>query len=266
MLSGGNPAFHTHIFFVRTNDPATDMPSDIPHTGGSVPILDAGDGWLAVEKPAGMSVHNDPDADLVSVVRAHIESAGHAGPRLNPDPAFGVSPVHRLDRETSGVLLLACRGWVFRHFSEQFEAHSVEKRYLALLHGRLASPGEGGLWRWKLAKGAAGRADPAGRGPKSPSETRFSVLAVCGRYTLAACVPVTGRKHQIRRHARLAGHAVVGDRRYGSRRAAAYIAEHAGFTRLALHADTLTIRPPDRPVPVVIKSNGLPPEIRRLMD
>ena len=64
----------------------------------------------------------------------------------------------------------------------------------------------------------------------------------------------------------MAGHPVVGDRRYGSKRAAAYLSEYHNFTRLALHADSLTIRPPENPENITIQSTGLPLEIRRLFE
>jgi len=242
------------------------MKIDIPYPDGAIPVLDAGSGWLAVDKPAGMSIHNDPGADLISIVREHIASAGDLARTLNPDPSFGIAPVHRLDRDTSGVTLLACRSGTFRHFSRQFEYHTATKRYIVLLHGRLAGADEAGVWRRPLSRGAAGRQRPAGTGPKAACETRFTVLEHGDRYTLAACMPVTGRKHQIRRHAKMAGHPVVGDRRYGSKRAVAYLSEYHNFTRLALHADSLTIRPPENPENITIQSTGLPLEIRRLFE
>lgn len=242
------------------------MPYNIPYPGGTLPVLETGAGWLAVEKPAGMSVHNDPGADLISVAGGHITSRDDVARVLDPDPAFGIAPVHRLDRETSGVVLLACRAETFRHFSAQFENHTAVKRYITLLHGNLGRTDGTGVWHWPLSKKAAGRNRPAGTGPKAPCETRFTVLELSPRYTLALCEPVTGRKHQIRRHAKLAGHPVVGDRRYGSKRAAAFLAGHRRFTRLALHADSLAVRSPDQTEPITIRSTGLPPEIRQLFE
>ena len=230
----------------------------------SIPVLAAGNGWLAVDKPAGVSVHNDPGADLVSIVAAHLASDSDWARHLAGDPDFGMAAVHRLDRETSGVLLMAARADVFRYFSAQFETHTAVKRYTALVHGRLGRPGESGDWTRPLTKGAAGRRNPAGTGPKVPCTTRFQVLAHSTHYSLIHCEPVTGRKHQIRRHAKIAGHPVLGDRRYGSGRSVAFLADRCGFSRLALHADRLTVSVPENREPIVIRSGTLPRAMDRL--
>jgi 23S rRNA-/tRNA-specific pseudouridylate synthase len=84
-------------------------------------------------------------------------------------------------------------------------------------------------------------------------------------YSLAACRPLTGRKHQIRRHAALAGHPVVGDRRYGTTRALRFV-RNRGFTRLALHAHGLRFVPPGGDAPVLVQTADLPRELRALLD
>ena len=97
------------------------------------------------------------------------------------DPSFGVSPVHRLDKETSGVILLAVTREVFRFFSKQFESRQVTKRYVAVLHGRLENPNENdpwGTWSWALAKTAGGRHNPEGAGHRQDSRTRYRSLTI----------------------------------------------------------------------------------------
>ncbi len=75
----------------------------------SIPILTAGQGWLVVEKPPGLSVQEKRGQDLCSVLQSRIKADPDLRNRIDCDPRFGVHPVHRLDRETSGVLLVACR-------------------------------------------------------------------------------------------------------------------------------------------------------------
>jgi 23S rRNA pseudouridine1911/1915/1917 synthase len=235
----------------------------------SISILTAGQGWLVLEKPSGLSVQEETERDLCSVLQYRIKTDSDLRNRIGCDPRFGIHPVHRLDRETSGVILVACRPETFSYFAEQFEHHEARKRYVALLHGELPEPDgkDGwGLWTWPLSKEAGGRFHPEGRGGVAPCETRFRVLRRSTHYTLIECDLLTGRKHQIRRHARLAGHAVVGDARYGTPRSLKFLREKMGFTRLALHSFSLQIRPPRAAVSRVFQSPAIPSEILRLLE
>jgi RluA family pseudouridine synthase len=223
-----------------------------------IPVIAAGNGWLVVEKPWGMSVHNDPGADLVSLVRRDTSPAG----------VFGIHPVHRLDRETSGLMILCSEREVLRFFARQFEAGTVIKRYVAVLHGRMqTAPGDGewSAWDWPLAADAGGRRFPQGRWEVKECRTRFRVREVSRHYTLVECEPLSGRTHQIRRHARLAGHPVVGDRRYGSARSLRHVREQCGFTRLALHAMEIRVVLPGEPQTVTFRSSAVPAELRGLL-
>jgi 23S rRNA pseudouridine1911/1915/1917 synthase len=231
-----------------------------------VPVIGAGPGWLVVEKPAGMSVHNDPHHDLCAAIKTCLQGDRRLLRRVGMDPAYGLHAVHRLDKETSGVILLACRRETFQHFSRQFSQGEVGKRYLALVHGAVAPADGQSLWQWPLSPKAAGRSNLQGQDRRLPSRTRISVLRISAHYTLVACQPLTGRTHQIRRHAALAGHPIVGDRRYGSLRACRYVAQHRGFTRLALHAAGLGIRPPESAGGLTFESAGLPAEMKLLID
>ena len=235
----------------------------------SLPVRAAGNGWIAVEKPAGMSMHNLPGQDLLSIVDAGLRARRDLQERLAADPDFGVRAPHRIDKETSGVVLLALSASALKHLAAQFNSRGIVKHYLALVHGRLAADvdsKEGVIWRWGLSRSAGGYRSPAGRGPKRACRTHAHSLAFSRHYTLVRCRPVTGRKHQIRRHARLAGHPVVGDRRYGSRRAIRYLERHCGFSRLALHADAITFVPPGQTASAAVCSAGLPPELAELFE
>ena len=232
----------------------------------SIPVLAFGSAWLAVEKPEGLSVHNDPENDLCSRIQAAIEADAILHAALDYDSDFGVHPVNRLDRETSGVMVLACSAVAFRHIARLFEAHQVEKIYQALLHGRLeAEAPEQGLWDWPLSREAGGRRHPAGTGKKAPCRTRFEILDYSAHYTRVLFRLETGRKHQIRRHAKLAGHPVVGDERYGSTRAIVHL-KSKGFNRLALHCMAIGFVPPGNSEFLVVRSPELPESIRLLFE
>jgi RluA family pseudouridine synthase len=234
---------------------------------GIIPIVAMGRGWLLVEKPAGLSMHNAPGRDLCSTLNEELALDPDIQEKIGWDSGFGLHPVHRLDRETSGLVLLAGRRETFRQLSRQFETHKVEKRYLALVHGRVPAPaGDWGLWDRPLSPDAGGRLRPEGRGRLVECRTSYRLLRHSLHYSLIECEPLTGRKHQIRRHAKLCGHPVVGDRRYGTTRALAYLKRHCGFERLALHAAALHFQPPESARWQEFKTPGLPSEIMALLD
>ena len=234
-----------------------------------ITILATGQGWLAAEKPSGLSVQETRGVSLCSILRSQIDADPGLRDKIGFVPRFGVHPIHRLDRETSGVILLACRPEIFSYFARQFEHHKVRKRYVALLHAELPEPDaeDGwGIWTWPLSREAGGRLHPEGSGRPTACVTRFHVLRRSPHYTLVECDLVTGRKHQIRRHARLAGHAVVGDGRYGTPRSLKFLREAMGFTHLALHSLSLQVQPPGATAPQLFQSPGIPPDILRLLE
>lgn len=240
-------------------------------TGNSLPIavLAAGKGWLAVDKPAGITVHNAPGRDICSLAAAFIQKEPAVSGQINMDLDFGVNPVHRLDKETSGIILLAATPAAFRFFSKQFEYRQVKKRYIAILHGRLENPQGNdpwGTWCWTLAKTAGGRLNPKGAGQRQTGETRYRALDRSAHYTMVEFELLTGRRHQIRRHAKLAGHPVAGDARYGSIRALKFLSRNFGFDRLALHALSLTLLLPGGSAPQTVKTPAIPEQMRELFD
>ncbi|MBW2239923.1 MAG: RNA pseudouridine synthase [Deltaproteobacteria bacterium] len=234
-----------------------------------IPVIAVGKGWLAVDKSAGITVHNQPGRDLCALVSRLIQKEPELRRQVNVDPDFGVNPVHRLDKETSGVILLAADPKTFRFFSKQFESRQVKKRYVAVLHGRLENP-EGddswGTWRWPLAKTAGGRRHPQGSGRRLPCETRFRILDHSARYTMVEMEPLTGRKHQIRRHAKISGHPVVGDARYGSTRSVSYLRRNFDFDRIALHARALTLHLSEGKAPETVETPAIPRSMQALFD
>jgi len=188
---------------------------------------------VLLNKPPGEVVHpapGHPTGTLVQALLAHCTDLTGVGGRLRP----GI--VHRLDKDTSGLLLVAKNDRAFRALQEQFKAREVRKAYLALVHGHLREP--------------AGRIEaPIGRDPRSrqrmavvpggrPAVTRYRVLRTVGPYTLVLALPVTGRTHQVRVHFAFLGHPVAGDALYGPRRGP------FPFPRQFLHAWCLGFRHP----------------------
>ena len=229
-----------------------------------IPVLAMGRDWLVVDKPAGLTVHNTPGQDLCSLALARIQKEAGLHGQIDMDPDFGLNPVHRLDKETSGVILLAAGREIFRFFSNQFESRQVKKQYIAILHGRLEKPEDNdswGTWGWPLSETAGGRQNPEGPGNRKDSRTRYRVLEHSAHYTMVEIELLTGRTHQIRRHAKLSGHPVVGDARYGSTRAINYLTRNFAFDRLALHARSLTLKLSVGNTPETIETTTIPAQM-----
>jgi len=183
------------------------------------------DEWLmAVDKPAG----------LLSVPGRYRDRQDSVLSRLrSTDPEL--RPVHRLDQDTSGILLLARDLQTYHHLSQQFQQRQVQKVYEAVVAGAIAVD-EGGielpLWG-NLADRPRQTVDWQ-RG--KPSTTKFRVLIRADRFTRIELLPITGRTHQLRVHAVAGlGTPILGDRLYGCQ---------AGAARLHLHAKQLIIQHP----------------------
>jgi len=233
-----------------------------------IQILDVQNGWLAVDKPCGLSVHNDPGHDLVSILPARIRSNPLWISRLGVASSFFVHPVHRLDKETSGVILLAADNGILRSLSELFVAGKVYKKYIALVHGNfnpeVVHP-EYHTWEFALSKTAGGRSDPVGKGRRVNCCTRYRILQQSPRYALLEIELLTGRQHQIRRHAKLAGHPVTGDTRYGSKKSIHYLRDTLSYNRLGLHCKQLEFVFPGQQETVCIVSKNPLAEMDRLL-
>lgn len=166
---------------------------------------------LAVDKPPMLPVH--PSGRYVTdtlIQRVHAAySSGEPGERLP------IRLCHRLDRETSGIVLIGKEAQAHREITRQFEEHEIEKEYLAVVRGSPAS--DGGTIDHSLSLAHASRVrlkmtvNPNGL----PSETHWSVVERREGFTLVSCRPRTGRQHQIRVHLDAIGHPLVGDKLYG---------------------------------------------------
>jgi 23S rRNA pseudouridine955/2504/2580 synthase len=188
---------------------------------------------LALDKPSGMAVHGGSGLSygVIEGFRA-----------IRPEARF-LELVHRLDRETSGCLLIAKRRSALRNLHEQFRADGVEKTYLSLLAGawsKRQSLVEAPLRKNHL-QGGERVVKVAADG--KPAATEFVLRRRYSVATLVAAKPITGRTHQIRVHALHMGHPVAGDDRYGDA-ATNQALKKLGLRRLFLHAEVTEVLHP----------------------
>lgn len=196
-------------------------------------ILHEDDYLIVLNKPSGTAVHGGSGLSfgVIEGLRA-----------LRPEARF-LELVHRLDRETSGILLIAKKRSALRSLHEQLRLKTMQKDYLALVRGEWQSHCkviQAPLLKNTLQSGERiVRVDPEGK----PSETRFKVEERFEFATLIKASPVTGRTHQIRVHALHAGHPIAFDDRYGDK-AFDYKLNGSGLNRLFLHAVALRFEHP----------------------
>lgn len=226
---------------------------------------------IVVNKPAGMVVHpaaGSPDGTLVNALLAHCgDSLSGIGGEKRP----GI--VHRLDKDTTGLIVAAKTDRAHHALAAQFEARTVTRRYLAVVHG-VPDPADprlrgvrGAAWegdvlvlRTGLARHRTDRQRQAVTEGGRPAVTRVRVLERFAGAALVECRLETGRTHQIRVHLAHAGHGLVGDPVYGGRRrlprSAPGAEAAAAFPRQALHAETLGF---DHPVTAERLAFSAPP-------
>ncbi len=219
-------------------------------------IIFENDDLLIVNKPAGMVVHPAAGHDsgtLVHAVLGYDPDIEGIGGEERP----GV--VHRLDKETSGLIVLAKNERAHRWLQDQFRLRKVEKTYLALVDGKPPTPtgrveasiGRDPSHRKKMA------IVPEGRGRASVSE--YKTLESFKNHTLLEFHPLTGRTHQIRLHCQFLGCPIVGDLVYGRKNPTLEISRHF------LHASKLKIVLPNEKQPRVFEAD-LPAELERALD
>ncbi|GAB6039437.1 23S rRNA pseudouridine(955/2504/2580) synthase RluC [Endothiovibrio diazotrophicus] len=209
-------------------------------------------GLLVVDKPAGMAVHGGSGVShgVIEALRAS-----------RPDAPF-LELVHRLDRDTSGCLMIAKKRSMLRTLHELLRGDGVDKRYLALVAGRVK--GEVVDAQFSLRKNTLRGGErvvkvaPDGK----PAHTRFRVVERYRGATLVEAELFTGRTHQIRVHAATLGHPLAGDPKYGDEAFNRYVAER-GLKRLFLHARSLAVKLPEGEE--IIVSTPLPEELEALL-
>jgi 23S rRNA pseudouridine1911/1915/1917 synthase len=238
--------------------PAHNEPQDIPLT-----IVFEDPHLLVVDKPAGLVVHpaaGNLDGTLVNALLHHCgDSLSGIGGVARP----GI--VHRIDKDTSGLLVVAKSDVAHEGLTRQFAAHSIERKYLAIVSG-IPNAREGTVDA-PLARSAANRKKIAivegGRGKRAV--THWKRLEILRDSALVECSLETGRTHQVRVHMASIGNPLLGDQVYGRGRAHRELLKNLGFHRQALHATSLGFTHPVTKHRLSF-SSGMPADMQELFN
>ncbi|MFT5501645.1 MAG: 23S rRNA pseudouridine955/2504/2580 synthase [Woeseiaceae bacterium] len=184
---------------------------------------------LVIDKPSGMAVHGGS-----GISHGVIELLREARPEIRD-----LSLVHRLDRETSGCLVLAKRRSALRDLHEKFRNGTVEKNYLALVAGDWQFGDHMVNAPLYVQHRKNGERHVVVKDGGKQAKTKIRLSRTFGTFSLLQCQPLTGRTHQIRVHALHMGHPIAGDERYGDAEINAAVKKH-GLKRLFLHAQSIS--------------------------
>lgn len=206
---------------------------------------------LVIDKPPGLTVHpapGHPTGTLINAILAHYPRLAEISDSLRP----GI--VHRLDKDTSGLMLVAKNTAAQLNLVEQFRARTVKKTYLALVRGKLKP--ETGIIEAAIGRSSADRKRMAVVKEGHEARTRYQVIKYLDGYTLLEVMPETGRTHQIRVHLAAIGYPIVGDAVYG--------VKSPYLSRQFLHAHKLSFKLPSSGNQVEFKSE-LPEDLVRAL-
>jgi len=226
--------------------PSPLLPEAIP-----LNIIYEDDDLLVIDKPAGLAIHPAPghlSHTLVNAILSHLPTLPDTDDSLRP----GI--VHRLDKDTSGVMLVAKNRQAQANLIDQFKTHSVVKAYLVLVKGHLTP--ESGIIEAPIGRDPQNRKRMAVVTKGREAQTQYNVVKYVGDYTLLEVKPETGRTHQIRVHLSAIGYPVVGDKVYG--------VKSPYLPRQFLHAHRLGFHLPSTGEYVEFESE-LPPDLAQAL-
>lgn len=233
---------------VSKQDPI--LPENIPLT-----CLFEDEHILVIEKPSGLVVHHGTGTTkhtLVNALLFYCPSLSGVGDVERP----GI--VHRLDKETSGVMVVAKTQLAYEELQRQFKAREVEKQYFGLVWGRM--PEKTGQITWAIGRHEKQRQRISIKTKKpKAAKTHFTVRQEWDEFSLLEIKPLTGRTHQIRVHFAASGHPVVGDTKYGRKKTKLQI------SRMFLHALQLAFVHPESKKRVEFTS-PLPQELSEFLE
>jgi len=234
--------------------PLTLTPEQVPFQ-----IVYEDDDLAVIDKPAGLVVHPGSGMKTGTLVHGllfHFQSLSTSGGGERP----GI--VHRLDKQTSGLLIVAKNNAAHVRLSKAFQDRQIEKTYIALVHGKV--PHDTGTIQLTIGRHPTQRTKmAAGKARGRSAYTEYHVLERAGSFSLLEVKIKTGRTHQIRVHLSAIGHPVVGDAVYGEKTYKEFAKKFFSFDRYFLHASRLRFFHPTTGVLLEFHS-PLPAELQKL--
>lgn len=216
---------------------------------------------FVIDKPSGWIVNEATTTKGQPVLQTWLKEFDYP---LSDNPDFRYGIVHRLDKETSGVMLVAKTKEAFEKLQSEFKNREVEKTYIALVHGKLEGEGEieaeVGRLPWRRDRFGI---LPGGRQSKTEYKAIKFYPEERGGYTLVEFYPKTGRTHQIRIHAKHIGHALVSDEFYAGRKTARN--DRKFCPRMFLHAKSIKFIHP-RTKKMIEFTSELPGDLQKVLD
>lgn len=226
---------------------AQDIPLDVVYEDADV---------LVVNKPKGLVVHPAAGHEDGTLVNALLHHCGESLSGINGEKRPGI--VHRIDMDTSGLLIVAKNDFAHQSLSDQLKDHTLRRTYECIVHGGFRE--DSGTVNAPIGRDPRDRKRMAVTEKNSrPAVTHWTVLARYGQYTHLQCRLETGRTHQIRVHMAYINHPIAGDSLYGVRK------PELGLTSQCLHARALTFRHPRTGEEITVTC-PLPEEFERALE
>ncbi len=210
--------------------------------------------YMVVNKPSGIAVHGGSGLSygLIEALRA-----------LRPKEKF-LELVHRLDRDTSGCILIAKRRSFLIHFQNQLRHRKMNKEYVALVSGQWSEKNSKVKASLLKTERPSGEREVIVDANGKPSETHFSIEQKLGDYTLVVAKPITGRTHQIRVHARHCFCPLLGDQKYSNLEHDKKILQALQLNTFLLHARKLTFKLPEEEQAMTVEA-PMPDKMKRII-
>jgi 23S rRNA-/tRNA-specific pseudouridylate synthase len=217
-------------------------------------------GWLVVNKPAGLSVHATAlnEENLLDEVKLYIEGNQNVRETIDWQTNDKLHLINRLDKETSGLVIIATKLSISQKLYAMSKDGEIDKKYIALLHNsNKVFEDKEFAWTWELENKATGINNIQGGKNRKTAKTLCTIIQQEEDGILVDINLITGRTHQIRRHASLANSPVMGDHRYSR--------NTSNFPHLALHAYRIELIDPSSQEPCVIETD-LPERFRSWLE
>ena len=229
-----SPSFHPQVNqLIKILIPEVQANETLETSSIHLPILYEDLDLIVIDKPAGLTVHpgaGQPNQTLANALVANYQFL------MNVGGANRAGIVHRLDKETSGLLIVAKSQSIHSNISKQFEKRLVQKKYIALCHGKMSH--QKAIIDVPIGRHPKNRSRMAPLSTGKDSVTKYEVVAQFKGFSLIELTPSSGRTHQIRVHLSAIGHPLVGDKKYGKQK-------HM-LKRQFLHASFLKFQHPSK--------------------